>query len=287
VNWTVLRVEALLPLVQALGLALLASAAFAFRLHRQGGSSRAALRRFLRFTALAFLLAFTLAALWNARLTLRGLAGAFRGHPRDQYALGLLRQSGRGFLARDPAKAATWFRKAADQGDPDAQLALARACLQGEGVPRNPAEAQRLALASATTGNTEALLLAGDLLKVQDPARSQALYDRARSVLEGQAGRGEAQAMLTLGLLHLQGQGVPVNPVESYAWMLAADRRGLPPLQRVLLVLTGNRLTPAQRAQAAERSKALVPSQPNHGDRRDAPAPGHFVAESEGGHRKP
>ena len=266
-NWSLLRIEALLPLVQSLGLTLLACALFALRLHLQGGSSQMALRRFLRFTALAFLLAFTLAALWNARLTLRGLAGAFRAHPRDQYAMGLLRQSGRGFLARDPAKAAAWFRKAADQGDSDAQVALARASLRGEGVPKDPAEALRLALASATAGNTEAMLLAGDLLKFQDPARSQALYDRARSALEGQASRGEAQAMLTLGLLHLQGRGVPVDPVESYAWMLAADRRGLPPLQRVLLVLSGNRLTPAQRAQAAERSKALVPSPTKSGDR--------------------
>ncbi len=257
-NWTVLRVEALLPLVQALGLALLASAAFAFHLHRQGGSSGVALRRFLRFAALAFLVGFSLASLWGSRRVLAGVARALRGRPRDQYALGLLRQSGRGFLARDAGKAAAWFRKAADQGDADAQLALARACLRGEGVLRNPVEAQRLALASATAGNTEAMLMAGDLLKAQDPARSQALYDRARTVLEDQAGRGEAEAMLTLGLLHLEGRGVPVDPVESYAWMLAANRRGLPPLQRILLVLTGNRLTPAQRAQATERSKALL-----------------------------
>ena len=258
-NWTVLRVEALLPLVQALG--------FAFHLHRQGGSSRTALGRFLRFGALAFLVGFSLASLWGSRRVLAGVARALRGRPRDQYALGLLRQSGRGFLARDAGKAAAWFRKAADQGDADAQLALARACLRGEGVPRNPVEAQRLALASATAGNTEAMLMAGDLLKAQDPARSQALYDRARTVLEDQAGRGEAEAMLTLGLLHLEGRGVPVDPVESYAWMLAANRRGLPPLQRILLVLTGNRLTPAQRAQASERSKALLSPKVKNRDR--------------------
>ncbi len=265
-NWSVLRIEALLPLVQALGLALLASAAFAYHLHRQGGSSRVALRRFLRFGAVAFLVAFTLTSLWGSRHVLAGVARALHGRPRDQYALGLLRQSGRGFLARDAGKAAAWFRKAADQGDPDAQLALARACLRGEGVPRNPVEAQRLALASAAAGNTDAMLLAGDLLKGQDPARSQALYQQALGLLRARAGRGEAEAMLALGLLYLQGRGVPVDPVESYAWMLAANRRGLPPLERVLLVLTGNRLTPAQRAQATERAKALGPSAAKRGD---------------------
>lgn len=258
-NWGVLRIEALLPMIQALGFALLASAVFAFRLHRQGGSSRVALRRFLGFAALAFLTAFALASAWGSRRVLAGMIRALGGRPRDQYAMGLLRQGGRGFLARDAGKAAVWFRRAADQGYPDAQLALARACLRGEGVPRNPVEAQRLALAAADQGNAEAMLLAGDLLRAQDPTRSQALYGRARAALENQAGRGEAEAMLSLGLLHLEGRGVPVDPVEGYAWMLAADRRGLPPLQRVLLVLTGNRLTPAQRAQAAERSKALLP----------------------------
>ena len=258
-NWTVLRLEALLPLVQALGLALLASALFAFRLHRQGGSSRTALGRFLRFGALAFLTAFVLAGIWDARATLRGVAGALRGRARDQYALGLLRQGGRGFLARDPVKAAAWFRRAADQGDPDAQLALARACLHGEGVAKDPAGALRWALASADRGNTDAMLLAGDLLKAREPARAQTLYERTLGLLGARAGLGDAGAMLTLGFMHVRGQGVAADPVEGYAWMLAADRRGLPGLQRVILLLESGQLTPAQRAQAAERAKVLAP----------------------------
>jgi TPR repeat protein len=260
-NWTVLRVEALLPLVQALGLALLASAAFAFRLHRRGGSSRAALGRFLRFALLVFLGAFLFAGLWNARTTLRGLARAWQGHPRDQYALGLLRKSGRGFLTRDPAKAAAWFRRAAEQGEADAQFALAQACLRGEGVAKDPAEALRWALASADQGNVDAMLLAGDLLQAEAPARALALYLRAQALLQARSVTGDTQAMLTLGLMYFRGQGMVPDPVEGYAWMLAADRRGLPGLQRVIVLLESGQLTPAQRAQAAERAKVLGPSQ--------------------------
>jgi TPR repeat protein len=260
-NWGVLRIEALLPMIQALGLALLASAIFAFRLHRQGGSSRAALGRFLRFGVMTLAAAFLLAAMWNARTTLRGLAGVLRGRPHDQYAMGLLRQTGRGFLTKDPEKAVLWFRRAADKGDPDAQMALAQAYLRGEGVPQNPLEAQRLALASAEQGNTDAMLLAGDLLKAQDPSRSQALYLRAMHLIQARADRGEVGAMLTLGTMYFRGQGMPPDPVEGYAWMLAADHRGLPGLQRVILLLESRQLTPAQRAQAAERSKVLLLSQ--------------------------
>lgn len=270
-NWSYLRLEALLPLVQALGLALLASAAFALHLHRQAGSSRAALHRLLRFTALAFSIAFLLTGLWNARATLRGLTSAFRGHPRDQYALGLLRRSGRSFLTRDPAKAADWFRRAAEQGEADAQLALAQACLHGEGAVKDPAEALRWAQASADQGNTDAMLLAGDLLKTQDSARAEALYHQALARLKVRSSQGDAQAMLTLGFMHLHGQGMAPDPVEGYAWMLAADRCGLPGLQRVILLLESRQLTPAQRAQAAERARALVPPPANPGNRRLSP----------------
>lgn len=270
-NWSYLRVEALLPLMQALGLTLLASAAFAFHLHRQGGSSRVSLHRFLRFAALAFPIAFLLTGLWDARATLRGLTSAFRGHPRDQYALGLLRKSGRGFLTRDLAKAADWFRRAAEQSEADAQLALAQACLHGEGVAKDPAEALRWAQASADQGNTDAMLLAGDLLKTQDPGRSKALYAQALILLQARSARGDTQAMLTLGLMYFRGQGMAPDPVEGYAWMLAADRRGLPGLQRVILLLESRQLTLAQRAQASERVKVLVPPHANPGDRRVNP----------------
>ena len=258
-NGAFLRVAALLPLIQALVATLVASALFAIRLNRQGGSSRAALRRFLRFAALVFLLTFGLATLWDARQTLRGVAGAFRGRARDQYAMGLLRQSGRGFLARDPAQAAAWFRKAADQGDPDAQLALARALRSGDGVAADPAAALRFARASADAGNTDAMLLAGDLLNPQDAPLARGYYQRALGLIRAKADRGDAQSALTLGLMYARGQGLAPDPVEGFAWMLVAGQHGLPGLQRFALLIEARQLTPAQRAAAAERAKALVP----------------------------
>lgn len=261
-NWAYLRVEALLPLALGLGATLAACALFALRLHREGGSSPAARRRFLRFTALVFPLAFTVACLWDARYTLRGLWGVLRGRPADQYALGLLRQGGQGFLAPDAARAAAWFRKAAEQGHPEAQLALARACLWGRGVPRDPREALRWALAAADGGSLDGQLLAGDLLRGPDPARADALYARALARVQARVGQGDAGAALTLGFMHLRGQGVPRDLVEGYAWMLEAVRRGLPPAQKVAVVLESGALSPAQRTEAARRAKALAGTRP-------------------------
>lgn len=262
-NWAYLRTAALLPLAQALGVSLALGALYALRLHLQGGSSRVALRRLLRFAAAALAATFVLASLWDARPTLRGLWGVARGRAVDEYAMGLLRDGGQGFLARNPAKAAYWYRKAALQGLTPAQLALAHLLLAGEGLPPDPAEGLHWALTAAAGGDAEAMLLASNLLRPTDPARAASLDRRALALLLPRARKGDPEAALTLGLLYFRGGGIPANPVEGYAWMLIAVRHGLPPLQKVLVVLQSRALTPPQRAQAAQRADTLLPHPPS------------------------
>ena len=50
---------------------------------------------------------------------------AEQGNPSAQYDLGVLYEKGRG-VAKDEVEAATWYRKAADQGYEQAQRALRR-----------------------------------------------------------------------------------------------------------------------------------------------------------------
>ena len=257
-NGAYLRTAALLPLIQALGATAVLGALYALRLHLRGGSSRTALARLLRFSAATLAATFLLACLWNARPTLRGLWGVARGRAGDEYVMGLLRQGGQGFLARDPAKAAYWYRKAALQGHAPAQLALARLLLAGEGLPRDPAEGLHWALAAAAQGDTDALALAANLLRPTDPARADALDRQAQALLLPRARKGDPQAALALGLLYTRGGGLPLDPVEGYAWMLVAARHGLPPLQKLLVILQARALTPAQRAQATQRAAVLL-----------------------------
>lgn len=57
--------------------------------------------------------------------------------------LGLMYADGRGGLPRDPAQAVAWYRKAAEQNLPLAQLMLALSYASGRGVPRDDLQALR------------------------------------------------------------------------------------------------------------------------------------------------
>lgn len=56
-----------------------------------------------------------------------------------QSLLGILYHNGQG-VAQDYAQAAVWFRKAANQGDADAQSNLGSAYSNGQGVPQDVAQ---------------------------------------------------------------------------------------------------------------------------------------------------
>jgi TPR repeat protein len=59
-------------------------------------------------------------------------------------------------VAKDLSEAANWFRKAADQGYPDAQFHLGNSCLNGEGVAKNTSEAVRWYRKAAEQGHAYA-----------------------------------------------------------------------------------------------------------------------------------
>jgi hypothetical protein len=256
-NWAYLGTAALLPLIVALGLTLAAGAFQALRLNRAGGSSRAAWARLARTLAWVFPLAFLLASAWDGRRTLRGLAGVALGRPADQRAMGYLRSHGKRFLAKNPAKAAHWFLKAANGGDAEAQYLSARVLLRGDGVPPDATEALRWAQTAADHGHPEAMVLTGDLLRTTNLEAAEARYRQALSIFQERALQGEAEAALAHGLLLTQGKGTAKDSVEGLAWMLLARRRGIDPFKNVLIQFSESGLTKAQRAEAAQRATAL------------------------------
>ena len=135
---------------------------------------------------------------------------AEKGDARAQFDIGFMHAFGWG-VPRHPAEAITWYRKAADQGLPVAQHFLGIAYLNGEGVPPVDAEAARW-------------------------------FGRA-------AAQGFAQAQFMLGQMALEGRGVARDPVQGYALIVMAGRRGVRSAGRVVQKLV---LTEAQRAQAQE-----------------------------------
>jgi TPR repeat protein len=79
---------------------------------------------------------------------------AARGDAEAQFLLGRNYEAGRSGLKKDPAEAARWYRRSADQGDPWAQASLGLLYRFGKGVERDLVQAYMwLSLSvKATTG---------------------------------------------------------------------------------------------------------------------------------------
>lgn len=123
------------------------------------------------------------------------LAKANAGDPAAQAAVGDVYAAGSGTtrtnrqLDEDYKQAATWYRKAAEQGDTAAETRLAALYRDGKGVAR-------------------------DMVQAAD------WYRKA-------AEQGDAGAQGILGVLYSFGQGVAQNYVEAYFWLdLAASVLG-------------------------------------------------------------
>ena len=116
-------------------------------------------------------------------------------------------------------------------GTGGAQARLAHLLAIGKGVRRDPAEAVRLARASAAQDNPEGLAVLG-LLTLQgrglpeDDAAGAALVRKA-------AERGNRMAQYTMATLHFRGKGVARDWVEGLTWLrlihldLYSDARGV------------------------------------------------------------
>lgn len=92
-----------------------------------------------------------------------------QGAVYDPAFLGFMYYRGEG-VPRDYAKAAEWYRKAAEQGIAAAQLNLGRMYEKGEGVPPDCKEAVKWYRKSAEQGNTDARFLLDKLLeKIDNP----------------------------------------------------------------------------------------------------------------------
>lgn len=88
------------------------------------------------------------------------------GEAAAQFVLGCAYRDGGPILAQNQAEAVQWFRKAAEQGFPKGEHALAGIYLEGRGVAQNDAEAARWYTKAAQHGNAAATASLGFLYYV-------------------------------------------------------------------------------------------------------------------------
>lgn len=145
-------------------------------------------------------------------------------NPLAWYYLGRMYQEGLGGFPVDLKRAERLYHQSAEQGVPEAMLALADLYSRGGGVPPNFAVARVWHERAANSGSVDGMvLLAKDLSGTNGlPAD----YNRARIWFEQAAATGNAESMRWLGDFYRNGFGVDVSMIEALKWYRLAVKGG-------------------------------------------------------------
>lgn len=128
------------------------------------------------------------------------------GNAESARELGDIYRFGTYGVARDFARARTWYRRAAKMGDADAVAALGYMAERGEGVAKDLVEARRLYAEAAAKGSGWGALNLGVMLRDGDGGPRD--LPEAIRMLTLAADRGEAAGLRLLARLYRDGTGV-------------------------------------------------------------------------------
>jgi TPR repeat protein len=177
---------------------------------------------------------------------------AYIGDSEAQFRLALVYFLGEE-VPRDDAQAVEWFRKAAEQGNPDAQFGLGLLYRDGErGVPRDDAQAVEWFRKAAEQGYADAQFGLGLMYDMgegvsEDDAQAVEWYRKA-------AEQGYAKAQYLLGMMHAAGTGAPKDLVIAHKWANLAASSGEKGAHEYLASLERN-MTEEQRAEAEKLAR--------------------------------
>jgi TPR repeat protein len=145
---------------------------------------------------------------------------AERGHPEDQYNLGVLYMNGEGGVPQDYAKAEEWLTLASQQNWASAFDKLGLLYLKGMGRPADQAQAADFFRRGAALGDASAMVNYANVLKSEgDMVSAHDYYLRAARL-------GRTAAFANLGNIYLKGAGAEKNLVEAMFWFRLAARDG-------------------------------------------------------------
>lgn len=155
----------------------------------------------------------------------------------------------------DYSAAVAIWRPLAQGGDADAQFNLGQAYRLGRGVPIDLGAAQLWFERAAAKGHVDAQTTLG-LLLFQNGNHTGAMR-----WLKGASDKGEPRAMLVYGTALFNGDGVPQDPVQGYAYISRAAAQGLQPAKDTLAEL--DRILPLDdRKKGTALALAMVKSTP-------------------------
>lgn len=140
---------------------------------------------------------------------------AEEGDPQAQLALGNLYVNRTDFL-NDYQRAMRWYQKAAAQGNANAMHNIGVLHDKGWGVRQDFKEAARWYRQAADLGFADALYNIGVMHEYGQEQPQD--YEKARQYYLMAAEKGEPSAQFSLGLLYDKGLGVEHDPVKAYMW---------------------------------------------------------------------
>jgi TPR repeat protein len=146
------------------------------------------------------------------------------GEPKAMESTEPGRVKARGGVPEEVPQSAEWYRKAAEQGDADAQFNLGNMYTQGDGVPKDLAEAVKWYQKAAEQGSAKAQFNLGLRHAFgegvpKDSAEAVKWYRKA-------AEQGDAKAQFNLGCMYGNGDGVPKDLAETVKWYRRAAEQG-------------------------------------------------------------
>ncbi len=147
---------------------------------------------------------------------------AAKNHPAALYNLGIMAIEGE---IQDFRKAAEFFRRGMDYGDPDSTYSLAFLYRNGQGVEKDEEEATKLLRAGAEQHHLPAMidyaisLFNGRGVEADEPG--------AAAYLIRAAWRNSPVAQNRLARMYVAGRGVKIDLVEAMKWHVLARANGL------------------------------------------------------------
>jgi TPR repeat protein len=184
---------------------------------------------------------------------------AEQGNPNAQCDVGRMYAEGQG-VPQDYAEAQRWWRKAAEQGHAGAQSNLGLMYDTGKGVPQDHAEALRWYRKAAEQGNANAQYFLGQMYAKGRGVRRD--YAEALRWYRKAAEQRHASAQYSLGFMYANGKGVRRDYLEAHIWRnLAASRASGDRAKWYTEVRdrVAKKMTPKQIAEAQRRAREWKP----------------------------
>lgn len=132
-------------------------------------------------------------------------AAAGQGHPRAMVYLGNCSRDGLGGIARDAERAYDYYSKAADAGNPQGYVEMAKCLISGIGVDEDPDKAYLYLVKAENAGSSDASRMLGNMYYHGD---GRAPNDSiARTYYQTAIDQGNAEAMSDLAWMYIKGSG--------------------------------------------------------------------------------